>query len=79
MSIRVVTFDALFTLLRPRQPIHLQYARTFEPYFGPLDPEVIKLSFKDGQSSHMSPPVKRTYGKHRRLRSSSADGEGKGA
>ena len=54
MSIRLLTFDALFTLLRPTQPFHIQYARTFQPYFGSLDPESIRLSFKRGQSSSRS-------------------------
>ncbi|KAJ3844680.1 HAD-like domain-containing protein [Lentinula raphanica] len=46
MSIRLVTFDALHTLITPRWPIHVQYAMTFEPYLGTLDPNSIKRSFK---------------------------------
>ncbi|KAJ3988495.1 HAD-like domain-containing protein [Lentinula detonsa] len=46
MSIRLVTFDVLHTLITPRWPIHLQYAMVFEPYLGQLDPDSIKSSFK---------------------------------
>ena len=50
IPIRALTFDALFTLLRPRLPIHIQYVRTFQPFFGPLDPQAIEQAFKRGQS-----------------------------
>ncbi|KAI0645440.1 HAD hydrolase subfamily IA REG-2-like protein [Trametes meyenii] len=46
MVIRLVTFDALHTLVKPRLPIYVQYAQTFEPYLGSLDPNAIKTSFK---------------------------------
>ncbi|KAI5123938.1 hypothetical protein M0805_006353 [Coniferiporia weirii] len=46
MVVRLVTFDALFTLIRPRLPIHVQYAHAFEPFFGPLPPDDIKRAFK---------------------------------
>ncbi|KAH9929613.1 HAD hydrolase subfamily IA REG-2-like protein [Epithele typhae] len=46
MTIRLVTFDALHTLVAPRLPIHVQYSQTFEPYLGKLDPEALKHSFK---------------------------------
>ncbi|KAJ4483318.1 HAD-like domain-containing protein [Lentinula aciculospora] len=46
MSIRLVTFDVLHTLITPRWPIHVQYAMAFEPYLGQLDPNSIKSSFK---------------------------------
>ncbi|KAH8119404.1 HAD-like protein [Phellopilus nigrolimitatus] len=44
--IRLASFDALFTLLRPRQPIHVQYAHAFAPFFGPLAPDAVKAAFK---------------------------------
>ncbi|KAF8622735.1 hypothetical protein AX15_006825 [Amanita polypyramis BW_CC] len=44
--IRLVTFDALYTIITPRQPIHVQYSAAFEPYLGTLEPETIKKSFK---------------------------------
>ncbi|EIM79908.1 uncharacterized protein STEHIDRAFT_68915 [Stereum hirsutum FP-91666 SS1] len=44
--IKLVTFDALHTLITPRLPIAVQYAQTFEPYLGPLDPKLLNLSFK---------------------------------
>ncbi|KAI0633338.1 HAD hydrolase subfamily IA REG-2-like protein [Trametes polyzona] len=46
MAIRLVTFDALHTLVTPRLPIYVQYAQTFEPYLGKLDPGALKSSFK---------------------------------
>jgi len=49
--IRLVTFDVLHTLITPKQPIHVQYAEVFRPYWGQLDPEVIKSSFKIGMLS----------------------------
>ncbi|KAJ7703100.1 HAD-like domain-containing protein [Mycena rosella] len=45
MTIRLVTFDVLHTLITPRYPIHIQYARAFEPYLGTLDPQALKRSF----------------------------------
>lgn len=48
MTIRLVTFDALHTLLTPRLPIYVQYSQTFEPYLGTLEPEALKASFKIG-------------------------------
>ncbi|KDQ53589.1 hypothetical protein JAAARDRAFT_136995 [Jaapia argillacea MUCL 33604] len=44
--IRLVTFDALHTILKPRLPIYVQYSQTFEPYLGVLQPEALKRSFK---------------------------------
>jgi FMN phosphatase YigB (HAD superfamily) len=47
--IRLVTFDALYTLIRPRRPIHVQYSEVFERYVNPqrrVDPDEIKRSFK---------------------------------
>ncbi|KAG6849991.1 hypothetical protein H0H93_002781 [Arthromyces matolae] len=44
--IRLVTFDALYTLVVPRIPVHLQYAQVFEPYLGVLDPLDLKKSFR---------------------------------
>ena len=49
--IRLVTFDALFTIITPRVPIHVQYARQFEPYVGVLDPKAIESSFRVGMPS----------------------------
>ncbi|KZT65942.1 HAD-superfamily hydrolase [Daedalea quercina L-15889] len=46
MAIRAVLFDALFTIVAPRQPIYVQYSQTFEPYLGVLDPDMLKKSFK---------------------------------
>ncbi|RDX50118.1 HAD hydrolase subfamily IA REG-2-like protein [Lentinus brumalis] len=46
MAIRLVTFDALHTLITPRLPIYVQYSQTFEPYLGVLDPDALKRSFK---------------------------------
>jgi len=44
--IRVVTFDALHTLLTPRKPIYDQYSETFGPFLGVLEPDSIQRSFK---------------------------------
>ncbi|KAH9997661.1 HAD hydrolase subfamily IA REG-2-like protein [Russula vinacea] len=44
--IRLVTFDALHTLITPRKPIHVQYAEVFSPYLGTLPPDAIARSFK---------------------------------
>jgi len=49
MTIRLVLFDALHTLVKPRAPIFLQYANVFEPHLGKLSPEAIKSSFKTGK------------------------------
>ncbi|KAJ4467981.1 HAD-like protein [Lentinula edodes] len=46
MPVRLVTFDILHTLITPRWPIHVQYARAFKPYLGDIDPNSIKGSFK---------------------------------
>ncbi|PVG02359.1 HAD-like protein [Serendipita vermifera] len=45
MRIRIVFFDALFTIVKPRQPIDIQYQEIFAPYFT-TDPSRIKASFK---------------------------------
>ncbi|KAJ6499205.1 HAD-like domain-containing protein [Mycena sanguinolenta] len=44
-KIRLVSFDVLHTLIAPH-PIHVQYARAFEPYLGALNPDAIKDSFR---------------------------------
>ncbi|KAG6903017.1 hypothetical protein C0995_007450 [Termitomyces sp. Mi166 len=44
--IRLVTFDALYTIIVPRLPIHVQYSQTFQPYLGFLDPGSLKQSFR---------------------------------
>ncbi|KAF7361811.1 putative hydrolase C7D4.05 [Mycena venus] len=46
MKIRLVSFDLLHTLITPRYPIHVQYARVFEPYLGPLNPDDVQHSFR---------------------------------
>lgn len=48
-GIRLVTFDALHTLLTPRRPIYDQYSEVFSPFLGVLSPELIKRSFKASQ------------------------------
>ena len=48
--ISLVTFDALFTLLKPRAPLHVQYADVFRhTSLGSLNPDDIKSSFKQGR------------------------------
>jgi len=32
----------------PRLPIYVQYAQTFEPFLGRLEPDALKTSFKTG-------------------------------
>lgn len=44
--IRLVSFDALHTIITPRLPIHVQYSEIFTPYLGVLDPDSIAHSFK---------------------------------
>ncbi|KJA29019.1 hypothetical protein HYPSUDRAFT_155242 [Hypholoma sublateritium FD-334 SS-4] len=44
--IRLVTFDALHTIITPRLPIYAQYSQVFAPYLGVLPQESIKHSFK---------------------------------
>lgn len=46
--IRLITFDALHTLLTPRLPIYVQYAQTFAPHLGALQPAAIRGAFKTG-------------------------------
>jgi hypothetical protein len=46
--IRLVTFDALHTLITPRKPIYVQYSEVFTPYLGALDPDALSKSFKVG-------------------------------
>jgi len=50
MTLRLVTFDALHTLITPRLPIYIQYSQTFAPYLGVLEPELLRQSFKVGGS-----------------------------
>lgn len=54
MTIRLVLFDALHTLVKPRAPIFLQYANVFEPHLGRLSPEAIKSSFKTGKFQYLA-------------------------
>ncbi|KZP18684.1 HAD hydrolase subfamily IA REG-2-like protein [Athelia psychrophila] len=44
--IRLVSFDAFGTILRPRTPIFTQYQQAFAPYLGELPEDAIKESFK---------------------------------
>jgi len=44
--IRLVTFDALYTIITPRLPVHIQYSQTFAPYLGVLDPHSLQRSFR---------------------------------
>ncbi|KAI0305560.1 HAD hydrolase subfamily IA REG-2-like protein [Multifurca ochricompacta] len=44
--IRLVTFDALHTLIAPRKPIHVQYSEVFSSYLGALPPDAVSRSFK---------------------------------
>jgi hypothetical protein len=60
MAIRLVTFDALYTLLEPRAPIAVQYADVFRPYLGPLNPADIHAAFKSGPP----PPVRPSLTPH---------------
>lgn len=46
MTIRLVTFDALHTLVTPRLPIYVQYSQIFAPYFGVLEPGLLRQSFE---------------------------------
>ncbi|KAJ3808476.1 HAD-like domain-containing protein [Lentinula lateritia] len=46
MTVRLVTFDIVHTLITPRMPIHVQYAMAFKPYLGDVDPNSVKGSFK---------------------------------
>ncbi|RDB25020.1 putative uncharacterized hydrolase C7D4.05 [Hypsizygus marmoreus] len=46
MALRLVTFDALYTIIIPRLPVHVQYSQTFEPYLGTLQPDAIRESFR---------------------------------
>lgn len=53
MAIRLVTFDALHTLVTPRLPVYVQYSQIFEPYLGTIDPDALKQSFKSGTSQRL--------------------------
>jgi len=53
MRVKLVLFDALYTIVKPRVPIHVQYAQVFEPYLGKVDPMRVKAAFKIG--THMRP------------------------
>ena len=50
MTISLVLFDALYTIVKPRAPIFIQYAAAFEPHLGKLSPDAIKYSFKTGEN-----------------------------
>jgi hypothetical protein len=51
MRVKMVFFDALHTIVRPRLPIHIQYAEVFAPHFT-VDPLQIKAAFKTGPCIH---------------------------
>jgi hypothetical protein len=56
MRVKLVLFDALYTIVKPRAPIHVQYAQVFEPYLGTVDPTKVKTAFKIGaRISHRRP------------------------
>ncbi|KAJ7045612.1 HAD-like domain-containing protein [Mycena alexandri] len=63
MKIRLITFDLHQTLITPRYPIHVQYARAFEPYLGPLDHQALKRSF--GIALRQLQAEKPLYGNHK--------------
>ncbi|KAG9316718.1 hypothetical protein JVU11DRAFT_2778 [Chiua virens] len=46
MVIKLVTFDALHTLITPRSPVYVQYSDIFAPFLGLLTPRAIERSFK---------------------------------
>ncbi|KAH7339842.1 HAD hydrolase subfamily IA REG-2-like protein [Rhizoctonia solani] len=46
MRVKIVFFDALFTIVQPRIPIFEQYHRVLTPKLGPLNPVLLKDSFK---------------------------------
>jgi len=48
--IRLVTFDALYTIIAPRLPVHIQYSQTFAPYIGILNPDSLRQSFRVGKN-----------------------------
>jgi REG-2-like HAD superfamily hydrolase len=66
MTIRLVTFDALHTLVAPRLPIYVQYSQTFAPYLGVLEPGLLKQSFKIAltQVQKENPAYKGSSGAH---------------
>ena len=66
MAIKLVTFDALHTLVTPRLPVYVQYSQTFAPYLGVLEPDALKQSFKSGTPrSFMFQPASNLYlGQH---------------
>ncbi|CAG7850515.1 SubName: Full=Uncharacterized protein {ECO:0000313/EMBL:CCA67583.1} [Serendipita indica DSM 11827] len=60
--IKIVFFDALFTIVRPRLPIEVQYAQEFAPYFT-ANPGDVKTSFKtesDAASAWWAEVIRRT-------------------
>ncbi|KAF8557597.1 HAD hydrolase subfamily IA REG-2-like protein [Imleria badia] len=44
--IKLVTFDALHTLVTPRRPIYVQYSEVFAPFLGVLCPNALQRSFR---------------------------------
>ena len=56
MRVKLVLFDALYTIVKPRSPIHIQYAQVFESYLGTVDPMRVKAAFTVGaRISHLRP------------------------
>ena len=57
MRVKLVLFDALYTIVKPRAPIHVQYTQVFEPYLGKVDPMRVKDAFNIGTCiSHLGTP-----------------------
>jgi len=54
MTVTLVLFDALYTIVKPRAPVFIQYATVFEPHLGKLNPDAIKYSFKTGENQSSS-------------------------
>ncbi|CAE6479255.1 unnamed protein product [Rhizoctonia solani] len=62
MRVKIVFFDALHTLIQPRIPIFEQYHRVLTPKLGPLDPDLLKASFKTGKSLREVQQERPAYG-----------------
>ena len=51
--VKLIPFDALYTLIKPRLPVYAQYSEAFTPFLGALDPAIVKRAFKTGLSSRL--------------------------
>lgn len=69
MRVKLVLFDALYTIVKPRAPIHVQYTQVFEPYLGKVDPMRVKDAFNIGKCiSHVrAPRSNRNFGHNNSL------------